>query len=154
MLEVSATPYLYSLRFYDWLRRDTGDRQRPVHIDHAFANLNRDRTGETVAEELVPEPKVLRQGPGWREEVLGALPEMFYEVRRLVLDDDESVSEDATNGFHVLNVVDGVGVEIAWDGGRQVLARAETIVIPAAVGDYRLRRVGAGRVRMVKALVR
>ncbi|MDQ3403644.1 MAG: class I mannose-6-phosphate isomerase [Actinomycetota bacterium] len=154
VLEVSATPYLYSLRFYDWLRRDAGDRRRPVHIDHAFANLDRDRTGETVAEELVPEPKVLRQGPGWREEVLGALPEMFYEVRRLVFDDDESVPEDATDGFHVLNVVDGVGVEVTWDGGRQVLARAETIVIPAAVGDYRLRRVGAGRVRVVKALVR
>ena len=35
VLEVSATPYLYSLRFYDWLRRD-GNGQRPVHVEHAF----------------------------------------------------------------------------------------------------------------------
>ena len=41
VLEVSATPYLYSLRFYDWLRRDADDRQRPVHVEHAFDNLDR-----------------------------------------------------------------------------------------------------------------
>ena len=45
VLEVSATPYLYSLRFYDWLRRDAVGAQRPVHVEHAFANLNTARTG-------------------------------------------------------------------------------------------------------------
>src|SRR4029077_13793162 len=52
VLEVSATPYLYSLRFYDWLRRDSAGRKRPVHVDHAFANLARQRTGARVAREL------------------------------------------------------------------------------------------------------
>ncbi|WP_219416760.1 hypothetical protein [Pseudonocardia nigra] len=86
--------------------------------------------------------------------MLGALPEMFYEVRRLVLGDHPSAPDDTTDGFHVLNVVDGVGAEVAWEGGRRVLALAETIVVPAAVGGYRLRRVGSERVRVVKALVR
>ena len=40
VLEISATPYLYTLRFYDWLRRDLGGELRPVHLDHAFANLD------------------------------------------------------------------------------------------------------------------
>ena len=62
VLEVSATPYLYSLRFYDWLRRDADDRQRPVHVEHAFDNLDRDRTGDAVRDELVPAPA--RCGPG------------------------------------------------------------------------------------------
>jgi hypothetical protein len=48
VLEVSATPYLYSLRFYDWLRRDVEGRQRPIHLGHAFDNLAPDRTGEAV----------------------------------------------------------------------------------------------------------
>src|SRR5258708_36803917 len=59
VLEVSATPYLYSLRFYDWLRRDDAGHQRPVHIDHAFANLPLQRTGAHVADELVRAPRVL-----------------------------------------------------------------------------------------------
>jgi hypothetical protein len=58
----------------------------------------------------------------------------------------------------VLNVVEGDGVTIEWGDPGQDLQRlrlsyAETVVLPAAVGRYHLRRVGAGRVRVVKALV-
>ncbi len=64
VLEISATPYLYTLRFYDWLRRDLGGELRPVHLDHAFSNLDPSRSGESVRRELVPEPKPVRQGAG------------------------------------------------------------------------------------------
>ena len=155
VLEVSATPYLYSLRFYDWLRRDAEGRQRPVHVMHAFENLDIERTGAAVRSELVQSPRVLREGAGWREELLGSLPEMFFEVRRLVLGPGRAIEDDTTGGFHVINVVDGQGVEIEpISGGGHVLAYAETLVIPAAVGSYRVRNVGTGRVRVVKSLVR
>src|SRR5215204_4170215 len=72
ILEVSATPYLYSLRFYDWLRRDARDKQRPVHVEHAFLNLDQRRAGRAVRSQLVQEPRVLRRGDGWHEELLGA----------------------------------------------------------------------------------
>src|SRR5206468_13056915 len=78
VLEISATPYLYTLRFYDWLRRNLDGRLRPVHLEHAFANLH-PRTGT----DLVQEPRELRGGAGWRELVLGTLPELFYAVHRL-----------------------------------------------------------------------
>ncbi|HWI34596.1 MAG TPA: mannose-6-phosphate isomerase, partial [Lapillicoccus sp.] len=155
VLEVSATPYLYSLRFYDWLRRDADDRQRPVHVGHAFDNLDRTRRGEAVSEQLLPQPRTLRDGPGWREELLGALPEMFFEVRRLVLDAASEAPDDTAGRFHVLNVVEGSGVTIETaDGYRHPLAYAETLLVPAAVGRYTLRRHGHGAVRVVKALVR
>ena len=48
VLEISATPYLYTLRFYDWLRRDLEGTLRPVHLEHAFANLDPRRRGEAV----------------------------------------------------------------------------------------------------------
>jgi len=72
-----ATPYLYSLRFYDWLRRDSQGRQRPVHTDLAFQNLDRQRRGSQVSADLVPAPHPVPSGPGWREEVLGELSEML-----------------------------------------------------------------------------
>ena len=155
VLEVSATPYLYSLRFYDWLRRDADDRQRPEHVEHAFDNLDRTRRGQAVSEQLLPQPRTLRDGPGWREELLGALPEMFFEVRRLVLAADGEAPDDTAGRFHVLNVVEGSGVTIETaDGYRHPLAYAETLLVPAAVGQYTLRRHGDARVRVVKALVR
>jgi hypothetical protein len=155
VLEVSATPYLYSLRFYDWLRRDDAGHQRPVHIDHAFANLARERTGARVAHELVRSPRVLRRGNGWREEALCTLPDLFFEVRRLELEPDATLPDDTNGRFHVLNVVDGTGVVVETEvGDRHDLAYAETLVIPAVVGGYEIRTMDDAPVKVVKALVR
>jgi hypothetical protein len=155
VLEVSATPYLYSLRFYDWLRRDEAGRQRPVHVDHAFANLARQRTGARVADELVRSPVVLRRETGWREEALCALPELFFEVRRLELEPGATLPDDTDGRFHVLNVVDGGGVVVETERrDRHDLAYAETLVVPAVVGRYEVRAMGDTAVKVVKALVR
>lgn len=156
ILEVSATPYLYSLRFYDWLRNDDENDRRPVHVDHAFNNLTTDRTGEQVQTDLVQTPLVIRQADdGWREELLGALPEMFFEVRRVVVNGDQPVHDDTAGRFHILTVVDGEGALLETASGyRHSLAYAETIVIPAAVGPYHLHRLGSVQVRLVKSLVR
>jgi hypothetical protein len=150
---MSSTPYLYSLRFYDWLRRDIDGTQRPVHVDHAFGNLNRVRRGEAVVNDLIQEPRTIRSGEGWREESIGRLPEVFYEVRRLVLETQERIDCETDGRFQVLNVVDGEGVAIETTAGAHRLNYAETIVLPAAVGAYGLRRLGNDAVRIVKALV-
>ena len=155
VLEISATPYLYSLRFYDWLRQGIDGELRPVHVDHAFRNLDAGRRGEAVARDLVQSPRLLRPGDGWHEELLGALPEMFFEVRRIALGSG-SVADDATDGrFHVLNVVEGEGVLVEpTKGPAHSLVYAETLLVPAAVGHYTLRPLGPGGARVVKALVR
>ena len=155
VLEISATPYLYSLRFYDWLRQGIDGELRPVHVDHAFRNLDAGRRGEAVARDLVQSPRLLRPGDGWHEELLGALPEMFFEVRRIALGSG-SVAHDATDGrFHVLNVVEGEGVLVEpTKGPAHSLVYAETLLVPAAVGHYTLRPLGPGGARVVKALVR
>lgn len=155
VLEISATPYLYSLRFYDWLRPGADGNPRPLPYEHGFANLETGRRGEAVARDLVQEPRTLREGTGWREEVIGALPEMFYEVRRFVLDAGAEAADDTQGRFHILNVVEGEGVTVHTAAGdRHELAYAETLTVPAAVGAYTLRATAGGPVRVVKALVR
>ena len=155
VLEISATPYLYSLRFYDWLRKDAAGRQRPVHVGHAFENLDPARSGESVSRDLVQRPRTLRGADGWREDVIGRLPGMFFEVRRIELDVDAVVQDATEDRFHILNVVEGSGVEIETETGHcYVLAYAETLTVPAAVGGYRVRALGGDPVRYVKAMVR
>ncbi|MFF3751726.1 class I mannose-6-phosphate isomerase [Streptomyces sp. NPDC002018] len=155
VLEISATPYLYSLRFYDWLRPAADGTPRPLPYEHGFANLENGRRGGSVARDLVQEPRTLRAGAGWREEVIGALDEMFYEVRRCVIDADAEADDHTHDRFHLLNVVEGEGVVVRTEAGDEhELAYAETLTVPAAVGRYTLRAVGGGPVRVVKALVR
>ena len=153
VLEVSATPYLYSLRFYDWLRRDDRGAQRPVHVQHAFANLDTRRSGAAIGAQLIQQPRLLRGGSGWCEELLGSAAEMFYEVRRISIDGEQRVDDQTAGRFNIITVVDGDGVTISTDSGEHDLVYAETMVIPATTGGYRLRRLGSRPVRVVKSLV-
>jgi mannose-6-phosphate isomerase class I len=153
VLEISATPYLYTLRFYDWLRRDLDGTLRPVHLRHAFANIDGRRRGAAVRRDLIPEARIVRAGEGWAEVALGSLPELFFAVHRLEFDD--AVEEEARGRFHVLNLVAGEEIVLETAGGRtHPLSYAETIVVPAAVGPYRLRRRTGPPCKVVKAFVR
>jgi mannose-6-phosphate isomerase class I len=152
VLEISATPHLYTLRFYDWLRRGLDGGLRPVHLQHAFSNLDPRRSGEAI-QELLPEPRTARAGEGWAELVLGSHPELFFAVHRLDFEDE--AADDTSGRFHVLNLVAGEEVAIETQAGAvHRLAYAETIVIPAAVGGYRVRRLRGPACKVVKAFVR
>ncbi|MDQ3399882.1 MAG: class I mannose-6-phosphate isomerase, partial [Chloroflexota bacterium] len=151
VLEISATPYLYSLRFYDWLRAGLDGDPRPVQLAHAFANLDTARRGQAVADELVPRPAPLRRGDGFVEHVLGRHPDLFFEVHRI--DCEREVGESTAGRFHVLNLVEGDEITVRTAAGREhVLSYAETLFVPAAAGDYTLDPAG-GRAKIVKAFV-
>ncbi|WP_371930635.1 class I mannose-6-phosphate isomerase [Streptomyces poriferorum] len=154
VLEISATPYLYSLRFYDWLRKGTSGAPRPLSYAHGFANLDTSRRGDDVLKDLVQQPRTLREGLGWREEIVGALPDMFYAVHRFVIEGQQAAEDDTAGRFHILNVSAGDGVVVETAGGlRHDLAFAETLTVPASVGPYRLHPVGSRPVHVVKSLV-
>lgn len=152
VLEISATPYLYSLRLYDWLRADLDGRLRPVQLQHAFANVDLARRGPAVRDQLVPTPRVLRRGAGFAELELGRHPDLFFAVHRL---DFRTQATDDTNGrFHVLNLVEGDEVLVRTAGGSEHrLGYAETLIMPATAGAYTLRAIRGGRSRVVKAFV-
>ena len=152
VLEISATPYVYSLRLYDWMRAGLDGTPRAVQLGHAFANLDVRRRGEAVARELVPHTTAVRRGAGFAEYAIGHHPDLFFAVHRLHVDD---VADDDTRGrFHVLNLVDGDEILIRTGSGREHrLAYAETIVVPATVGAYSVVRTGRSPAKVVKAFV-
>jgi hypothetical protein len=152
VLEISATPYLYSLRFYDWLREDLDGGLRPVQLDHAFANLVPERRGAAVPRDLVPEPIGVREGDGYTEVAFPRHPQLFFSVHRI--DFQRPVPDRTGDRFHVLNLVEGQDIEVRTAAGRRHrLGYAETIVVPAAVGSYELVPLDPGPHKVVKAFV-
>lgn len=149
VLEVSATPYLYSLRFYDWLRKDGRGAPRPLHLDHAFGNIRR-----APLTQLTQSPRTVSQGDDWCEEVIGSLPDMFFDVRRLRLGAGRArVRRPLDDRFMVLTVVEGGGVLLRTEGGTHDLAYAETAIVPAAAAWVEFERLADEPVTIVFAVV-
>src|SRR5690606_31553172 len=70
VLEISATPYIFTFKIYDYVRRDLQGKMRPINLDRAWDNLRFERRSEWVDENLVAQPEVIREGDGWQEERL------------------------------------------------------------------------------------
>ena len=151
VLEISATPYIYTFKIYDYLRKDLSGHLRSVFVDRAFANIDFTRRSRWVSEHLKQSPRLIRGGAEAGEYVIGSLDQLNYAVHRLEF---QKQIEDSGHGrFVVLNLVAGERVEIHHAGGKAELRYAETIILPAAIGDYRLVNTGASPCKVVKAFI-
>ncbi|HEY9195194.1 MAG TPA: hypothetical protein VIM77_02980, partial [Mucilaginibacter sp.] len=152
VLEISATPYIFTFKMYDWLRPDLNGNPRTLNIDRAFENLNFERQGDAVAETLISKQTVADRGSDWQIISLSTHPEHFYAVERLEFD---TVIEQQTNGqCHVLNLVEGESIRVTTNGLTQTIHYAETFIIPADALSYTLTNAGTNRAKVVKAFVK
>jgi len=153
VLEISATPYIFTFKMYDWLRLDLDGNPRPINIDHAFNNLVFDRKGDKVQQELISKPTVIAQGDGYELIHLPTHAEHFYDVHRMDFDDKISVNTDGL--CHVMMLVEGESVLLETDNGsKHVFAYAETFVVPAAAKSYTLTNLGKSKARVIKAFLK
>jgi hypothetical protein len=153
VLEISATPYIFTFKMYDWLRLDLDGKPRPMNIERAFENLDFSRCGERVQAELISEPVVLENGDGWRVVHLPTHPDHFYEIQRLEF--RRAFEAHTANACHILSLVEGSSIILETEHGmRQRFNYAETFVIPAATGSYMLENLGPDEAKVIRAFVK
>jgi mannose-6-phosphate isomerase class I len=153
VLEISATPYIFTFKMYDWMRLDLEGNPRPLNIERAFQNLDTRRKGEVVSRTLVSPPRTIAEGQGWKVIHLPTHPVHFYDVHRLEF--DESIEINSDNLAHVLMLVEGDHLLLeTLQGMRQRFNYAETFVVPAAAGSYRLINKGNSPVKVIKAFLK
>lgn len=153
VLEISATPYIFTFKMYDWLRLDLDGKPRPLNIARAFDNLYFERKGERVKAELVSHPYMLSAGDGWQVFHLPTHRAQFYDVHRIEF--DRQVDVETLGSCHVLSLVEGDAIVLETAHGlRQRFAYAETFVVPAAAERYRLINEGATPAKVVKCFVK
>jgi mannose-6-phosphate isomerase class I len=152
VLEISATPYIFTFKMYDWLRMDLQGQPRPLNIERAFQNLNFKRQGPRVEQELVSRPVEIASGPDWRLFHLPTHADQFYDVQRVEFDSGVDLRTDGSP--HVLMLVEGTSIAIRVAGEERTFNYAETFVVPSAAESYRLINRGQGRAKVVKAFVK
>ncbi len=127
----------YTFKLYDYLRKDFDGEYRPIHSHYGELVLARDRDSSFVKERLNIEPKLLAQGDGWQEYLVGEDPLVYYTCRRLYVDDH--YDGDTNGAFHVVALVDGDAVTVRSKSDPRKcyhLNYLDIVVIPASIGEY------------------
>ena len=158
VLEISATPYIFTFKLWDWGRLGLDGLPRPVHLEHGEQVIDWQRDTRWVADNLVNQVEPVAEGEGWREERTGMHEREFIETRRHWF--TASVTHHTQGGVNVLNLVEGDEAIVDSPSGAFapfVVHYAETFIIPAAVGEYRISPSGKGSgqpLATIKAWVR
>jgi mannose-6-phosphate isomerase class I len=156
VLEISATPYIFTFKLWDWSRLGLNGEPRPIYLQHGAANILWDRTADWVKNSLINRVEPLANGAGWREEKTGLHELEFIETRRHWF--TKTVPHHTHGTVNVLNLVEGEDAVVeSPDNAFEPfeIHYAETFIVPANVGAYSISPVNARQpFATMKAFVR
>ena len=158
VLEISATPYIFTFKMWDWGRLGLDGTPRPIHLEHGLRNVQWDRRTPWVKSNLLNRICEVARGDGWVEERTGLHEREFIETRRHWF--TGPVPHFTNGAVNVLNLCEGREAVVESPTGAfppLLVHYAETFIVPAAVGQYVIRPHGesAGkRCATIKAFVR
>jgi mannose-6-phosphate isomerase class I len=161
VLEISATPYIFTFKLWDWGRMGLDGKPRPVNLERGSRVIRWERNASYAKARLINQVRELARGDGWREERTGLHESEFIETRRhwFTQKTDHHTGGIGCGGVQVLNLVQGEAAVVESPDGAFAPFRvnyAETFIVPAAVGPYTIRPLGDPRTESatVKAFVR
>jgi len=143
VLEISATPYIFTFKLWDWGRMGLDGKPRPINIEHGSQVIDWTRTPEISKKELLNVFEPIAQGDGWREEKTGLHETEFIETRRHWF--TAKVLHYTKGSVNVINLVEGreVIIESPYNlFDPYVIHYAETFVVPANIAEYTIRPYG------------
>lgn len=158
VLEISATPYIFTFKLWDWDRLGMDGKPRPINIEHGKKVIQWDRTTEWTRKNLVNLIEKIAEGDGWVEERTGLHECEFIETRRHWF--TKKTEHDTRGGVHVICLVEGDEVVVESPANAFepfVVHYAEVFILPARVGIYTIRPHGSSEGRecgTLKAYVR
>ncbi len=158
VLEISATPFNFTFKLWDWGRTGLDGHPRPISLEHGKNNVVEERTTHWTSHHLLNQVEIVGFGDGWREERTGLDEHSFIETRRHWF--TQPVTHHTNGIVNVLNLIEGrEAIVESPDNAFEpfVIHYAETFIVPAAVGTYTVRPYGESdgkQIGTIKASVR
>jgi mannose-6-phosphate isomerase class I len=139
VLEISATPYIFTFKLWDWSRVGLDGKPRPTYVDHGEKVIQWDRDTDWVFKNLINRFEVVEERDGYKEEITGLHEREFIVTRRYTLSEQAQIFTD--DSVSVCNLVSGKAALIeSVDGSFDPLEvhYAETFIIPASVKRFKV----------------
>lgn len=139
VLEISATPYIFTFKLWDWGRIGLDGRPRPVHIEHGKENILLERNTEWVKENLINQIQDISENDIHKEERTGLHELEFIETRRHWL--KGTIELETKGSVNVLNQIEGDAALVeSTDGSFEPyeVHYGETFIVPAKLEKYRI----------------
>ena len=158
VLEISATPYIFTFKLWDWGRLGLDGKPRPINICHGENVIQWNRRESWVKKEILNCATTINEGDGWVEERTGLHEREFIETRRHWF--TKPVLHKTDGSVNVLNLIEGREAIIESPTGTFspfVVHYAETFIIPEIVKEYSIRPFGESEGKQcatIKAYVR
>ncbi len=155
VLEISATPYIFTFKLWDWGRVDLDGKPRPIHLQHGAANIQWDRNTEWVQKNLINQLREVYTGANGTVVRTGLHEREFLDTFRLTTSTTLPVQRNGS--VHMLNLVDGSCALLCSKTGSFApleLHYAETCIVPQAAGDYEIVSPNGLEIKIILACVR
>ena len=104
VLEISATPYIFTFKLWDWGRLGMDGLPRPIHLDHGMKNIQWNRDTKWVYDNIVGQQKTLEKTADCEIERTGLHSREFIDTIRYTLSAPRTVSMDEENIFLPLSL--------------------------------------------------
>lgn len=115
-------------RLYDYNRTDARGNKRPLHIEKALEVIDFNSSGQAGRLKAM----VQEEAPGLRKKRL--INSRYFEVDLSELDGETHINTDLER-FFCHTFIKGSG-RVIYQGGCLQFKRAESILVPAALGEY------------------
>lgn len=156
VLEISATPYIFTFKLWDWDRVDLNGMPRPIHVSDGEKVIQYNRNTQWVKDNLINKFETLEDNENYKEVKTGLHELEFIETHRLEIKTEAIIKSDGE--FSQLNLVEGRAAIIESPSGKfdpYVVHYAETFIIPAKAGDCLIKPYYEGEeIKVLKANVR
>lgn len=158
VLEISATPYIFTMKLWDWGRVGLDGKPRPININHGAKAIQFDRTEKWVKQNLLNRVDIVEEDEDKKVEKTGLHELEFIETRRYWF--DKRICINCHESVNMLNLVEGEEAIITSsneDFEPFVVHYAETFIIPESVKAYGIAPYGKSlgkKVAVIQARVR